>query len=66
MRNGPDLLEPEPRRKPREEETTRAFWKPPLRESLEPRQVPTPKPALPYLLAPHPWPKGEYRIDPEA
>lgn len=68
MRNGSELLEPEPRKKPRGEETTRTFWKPSLPECNEPRQAPRPKPPapMPYLLAPHPWPRGEFRINPEA
>ncbi|MBI3856000.1 MAG: hypothetical protein HY293_09955 [Planctomycetes bacterium] len=44
------------------------FWKPSLPEAAEPRPLPLPKRRneVPYLLAPHPWPQGEFRIDPEA
>jgi hypothetical protein len=70
MRNGSDLLEPEPRRKHPEEETTRILWKPPLPEFTEPRAIPQPKRAyhVSHLLAlaPPPWPQGQFRIDPEA
>jgi hypothetical protein len=70
MRNGSDLLEPEPRRKHPEEETTRILWKPSLPESTEPHVIPWPKRAIrvPYVLAlaPPPWPQGQFRIDPEA
>lgn len=68
MMSETNLLEPEPRRKPRGEETTRVFWKPLLPEATEPRPIPGPRPASPppYLLAPWPWPRGQFRIDPEA
>ncbi len=68
MSNEASLLEPEPRGKRHGEETTRAFWKPPLPEASEPRPVPRPKSGgpAPYLLAPYPWPRGQFRIDPEA
>jgi hypothetical protein len=64
MSNGTHLAEPEPRRKRRGEETTRTFWKPPLPETREMRSV-LPVSRAPYLLAPPPWPKGQFRIDPE-
>jgi hypothetical protein len=66
MRNG--LLQPEPRKKPRGEETTRVFWKPLLPDAVEPRAIPRPKlkDSVPYLLAPDPWPRGQFRVDPEA
>ena len=67
MRNGSNLLEPEPRRKHPEEEATRTFWKPLLPDATEPRLVPRPKTSQAhYLLAPPPWPQGQFRIDPEA
>lgn len=66
MNNGTNLAEPEPRRKGQDEATTRIFWKPALPESTEPRAVPPPMAPMPYLLAPHPWPRGQFRIDPEA
>jgi hypothetical protein len=68
MSNGANLLEPEPRKKHRGEETTQIFWKPSLPEVTEPRYAPRPRSAssAPYLLAPHPWPQGQFRIDPEA
>ena len=64
MRNGTNLAEPEPRRKDLEEPTTLGFWKPSLPEAREARPVPNPA-AVPYLLAPPPWPRGQFRIDPE-
>jgi len=68
MSNESSLLEPEPRGKLRGEETTRAFWKPRLPEASEPRTAPPPRAGapVPYLLAPYPWPRGQFRIDPEA
>lgn len=68
MKTGSNLLEPEPRGKRRGEETTRQFWKPPLPDAAEPREAPVPKArgAVPYLLAPAPWPQGQFRIDPES
>ncbi len=67
MRNAP-LMEPEPRRKHPEEEPTRLWLRPALPEAVEPRTVRLPKSnrAMPYLLAPPPWPRGEFRVDPEA
>jgi len=67
MGMGTNLLEPEPRRKPRGEETTRVFCRPSLPDAHEPRQVPAPKRVmeLPYLLAPAPWPRGQFRALPE-
>jgi len=65
MKNGPNLLEPEPRRKPLEEETARVFWSPPFPEFTERRKTPRPRPPV-HLLAPAPWPQGQFRIDPEA
>jgi hypothetical protein len=65
MRNGSSLLEPEPRRKPLEEETPRVFSSPLLPEFTERRKVPRPRPPV-QLLAPPPWPQGQFRIDPEA
>jgi hypothetical protein len=64
MRNGSNLLEPEPRPKGREEGTTRVFWKPSLPEAAKPRPIADPR-FVPYLLAPPPWPRGQFRIDPE-
>jgi hypothetical protein len=60
---GTNLLEPELRRKPRGEETTRMFWKPPLPDAVEPRPAPPPRrlTEVPYLLAPSPWPRGQFR-----
>jgi hypothetical protein len=68
MSNEASLLEPESRGKRHGEETTRVFWKPLLPEANEPRPVPRPKSGgtAPYLLAPYPWPRGQFRIDPEA
>jgi hypothetical protein len=68
MRNETSLLEPEPRGKQHGEETTRVFWKPALPEASEPQALPRPRAGLPvpYLLAPYPWPRGQFRIDPEA
>ena len=65
MRNGPNLLEPEPRRKPWEEKTTRVFTNPAQPEFTERRKVPRPAPPV-RLTAPAPWPQGQFRIDPEA
>jgi len=67
MRNEASLLEPEPRGKRHGEETTRVFWKPLLPEASAPRPVPGSKAGVPvtYLLAPYPWPRGQFRIDPE-
>ncbi len=64
---GTNLLEPEPRRKPRGEETTRVFYKPSLPEACEPRVAPAPRrlTEVPYLLAPSPWPRGRFRVLPE-
>ena len=60
-------MEPEPRRKGLREETTRVFWKPALPEAREPRPVPPPRAGarVPYLLAPYPWPRGQFHVDPE-
>ena len=68
MRTASNLLEPGPHGKRRGEETTRVFWKPPLPEATEPRVgAPARNPAgAPYLLAPRPWPRGQFRVDPEA
>ena len=67
MGMGTYLLQPEPRRKPRGEETTRVFYKPSLPEAFEPRPAPPPRrlTELPYLLAPSPWPRGQFRVLPE-
>lgn len=65
MNSAPNLAEPEPRRKPQGEETTRKFWKPPVLEAAQPRVRPAVPPPAPYLLAPRPWPRGQFRIDPE-
>jgi hypothetical protein len=65
MRNRTNLAEPEPRRGQRGEETTRLFWKPELPEATAPR-LHAPKAAVvPYLLAPYPWPQGQFKINPE-
>jgi hypothetical protein len=65
MRNPTPLAGPEPRRKRRGEETTRLFWKPALPEATVPR-IQAPKAAvMPYLLAPSPWPQGQFKINPE-
>jgi hypothetical protein len=63
-----NLLEPEPRPKERGKESTRITWKPALPEAEEPRPAPRPRAGspVPYLLAPYPWPRGQFRIDPEA
>jgi hypothetical protein len=62
MNNTMPIVQPDPRNK------TRRFWKPDLPEAQEARPVPAPKgpPTIPYLLAPHPWPRGQFRMDPEA
>ena len=67
MRNETNLLEPEPRGARHGEATTRIFWKPALPEAVEPLPVPRPRAGhqVPYLLAPYPWPRGQFRIDPE-
>jgi hypothetical protein len=64
---GTNLLEPEPRRKPQGEETTRLYYKPALPEVFEPREAAAPKRVteVSYLLAPAPWPRGQFRINPE-
>ena len=59
MSNATPLLEPESRSKLREKET----WKPALPEAQEPKRTGA---TVPYLLAPHPWPRGQFRVDPEA
>ena len=63
MKNTLPSLEPDPR-----SNKTRRFWKPELPEAQEARSLPPPKgtPTVPYLLAPHPWPRGQFRVDPEA
>jgi hypothetical protein len=67
MSNATITMEPEPRNRREGQETTRVFWKPALPETQEPRIVPPPKGgAIPYLLAPHPWPRGQFVVDPEA
>jgi len=66
MRTEANILEPEPRRKPQGEETTRHFWQPALWDGVERRQAPRPGPSAAYLLAPPPWPRGQFRVDPEA
>jgi len=65
MRNASNLLEPEPRKTPREEEIPRLFLNPALPEFVERRKTPRPRPPI-SLLAPPPWPQGRFRIDPEA
>ena len=65
MNNATPMLEPESRSKLLEEEPTRLYWKPSLPEAQEPQWVP-PLRTVPYLLAPHPWPRGQFRVDPEA
>lgn len=69
MSNATPLMEPEPRDKKRGEETTRAFWKPALPEAQGPRPAAPARAGSrpqPYLLAPPPWPKGQFCVDPEA
>ena len=61
-----NLLEPEPKPGKKGEESTRIYWTPPLPDAGEARLVPKVRPAIPYLLAPAPWPRGQFRIDPEA
>jgi hypothetical protein len=56
------------RRGSRDDETTRFFQRLvlPAPTSLPP-MAPLPGPEVdPFLLAPSPWPKGTFRIDPEA
>lgn len=67
MGMGTNLLGPERRRKPRGEETTRVFWKPALPDAYETREASAPRRLidLPYLLAPSPWPRGQFRVLPE-
>lgn len=62
------MLEPESRSKLRDEEPTRLYWSPSLPEAQEPKAGPLPRAGatVPYLLAPHPWPRGQFRVDPEA
>ena len=68
MRNETPLLEPGSRPRNQHTETTRLHWKPPLPEASDPRLVPLHRaePKVPYLLAPRPWPQGQFRVDPEA
>ena len=68
MSNATPMLEPESRSKLREEEPTRLSWKPALPEAQEPQRIPPlrTRGAVPYLLAPDPWPRGQFRVDPEA
>ena len=62
-----NLLEPEPKPATKGEETTRILWTPPLPDAEQARLVPKIRPITqPYLLAPAPWPRGQFRIDPEA
>jgi hypothetical protein len=52
----------------RDDETTRKFFRPVQIATTEPRPVtmpPMPK-EDPFLLAPSPWPRGQFRIDPES
>jgi len=51
----------------RDEETTRFFQRLVLPTATEPRPMPEASAAKsdPYLLAPTPWPRGQFRIDPE-
>jgi hypothetical protein len=51
----------------RDEETTRFFQRLVLPTPAEPRPMPevSPAKANPYLLAPTPWPRGQFQIDPE-
>jgi len=74
MRNQAPLAEPGPHRKARGEESTRYFWKP-MRDRkpvpaeagpLRPLPVSMANVRVAYLLAPRPWPQGQFRIDPEA
>jgi hypothetical protein len=64
---GTTLAQPEPRRKPRGEETTRVYYRPGLPEAFEPRETAAPRRAtdVPYLLAPAPWPRGQFRMHSE-
>jgi hypothetical protein len=59
MSNATPMVEPGP---------TRPLWVPELSEAEEPRAVPSPREvvAVPYLLAPSPWPRGQFLVDPEA
>ena len=59
---------PDRRRGSRDDETTRFFQRLvlPVPNSLSP-MASLPGPAEdPYRLAPSPWPKGTFRVDPEA
>jgi hypothetical protein len=62
------MLGPESRSKLRDGAPTRLSWKPSLPEAQEPKPAPPPsaEATVPYLLAPHPWPRGQFRVDPEA
>jgi hypothetical protein len=67
MMNSTPLLAKGPRRK-RAREFRRIFWESGLTEVHEPREVlPPARPErVPTVLAPAPWPQGEFRPDPES
>ncbi len=52
---------------PRDEEITRRFRLTALPAPVEPRPEPTKNSEIPagYLLAPQPWPRGQFVIHPE-
>jgi hypothetical protein len=67
MTNETPLVAKGPRRK-RARIFRRIFWETELIEVHEPREL-LPPPRLernPAIMAPAPWPKGEFRVDPEA